>query len=129
MAITIRLDALAQIVTSEGSEKQSRSFPISDKLITAMRFQNFPMAAGGTKTISITGTTKPRLVFVKPDGIDLYVGIKSTSISTYAPKIPDGFPYLAWHTGSTKIYLKNPSATLTGEIEVGMWVASTTTTD
>lgn len=128
MSITIRLDALAQVVTSEGSEKQSRSYPISDKSITAFKFQNFALGAAGTATISLPTTTKPRLVFVKPDGIDVYVGVNSAQI-TFSPKVPDGFPYLAWHTGSTKVYIRNTSATLVGEILAGMWVASTTTTD
>ena len=128
MSITIRMDALAQIVTSQGSEKQSLSFPTSDKSITAMKFQNYALGAGGTLTISSPITTKPRLVFVKPDGIDVLVGVNATQI-LLAPKVPDGFPYLAWHTGTTKVYIKNSSATLTGEILAGMWVASTTTTD
>lgn len=129
MAITIRLDALAQIVTSEGTVKQTHAYPISDKCITAAKWQDRALAGGGTFTLSITGTAKPRLVFVKPSGIDVYVGIKSTSISTYAPKIPDGFFYSAWHTGTTKIYIKNSVTNIAGEILTGIWVASTTTTD
>lgn len=128
MSITIRLDALAQIVTSEGSEKQSRSYPISDKSITAFKFQNFSLAVSATASISSPTTTKPRLVFVKADGTDVLVGVNLTQIAA-APKVPDGFPYLAWHTGTTKVYIKNASATTVGEIIAGMWVASTTTTD
>jgi len=128
MSITIRMDALAQIVTSQGSEKQSLSFPISDKSITAFKFQDFSLPINGTVSLHSPTSTKPRLVFVKPVGTDVLVGVNLTQIAT-APKIPDGFPYLAWHTGTTKVYIKNASGTTVGEILAGLWVASTTTTD
>ena len=129
MSITKRLSGVAQIFLTEGSDERKITALVSDKLVTTSRFSNLSIAASGTATITLGATTSPRYVWVKPSGGQVYIGKAVTNITTNALRIPDEGIHFASYTGITKIVLKNKSTTTAVEVNFGVFVASTTTTD
>lgn len=110
--MSIKADLLGQVVLRQGAESdQSRLFTISDRTVTGFVTHRFSLASTAPYEIPLAGAagTGTRALYLEADK-GLQLGFVSTQTRNNIPA--NGF-YLAMLTGTTHIWVKTLTTTLT----------------
>jgi hypothetical protein len=117
MSYTVKLDALGQIVLTEGSDKRYITIEQSDQTITDSAYHLFDI--GNTATVSFSvADTGAGYVFCKCDTLFSFGDNSATTTMNHFPA--DGFALMAF-TNAQTFYVYNHSTNASQGV-IGFWL-------